>query len=291
MPSASSYLGAQSYLANASAASASMPTDINLQKQGAEDEPFKRDTITEFEPSAYSNVLEKGLENIRTPVLPRPERFAQPEALQQILAQPAAKFKHYNSRTKRARHNSLTKSAAPAASIRKYPEACTLTPTRLLFSVGKVSARSIPCRKSAKQANASRRATSGKRTLHDWSNKGETKHPRPSSPAHQAPPAAKIGGQALIVESCSESAELSNINLTASRWWQRQSHAALHTKEQRQPSNGESPQSKALVTWTAALKEAAVEDEKMLFMTVTVPIKRKEIAKRTGCKVQVPLLF
>ena len=82
MPSASFSLGAQGFSADASAFSAlaSMPSDTNLQVPGANDEAFAQETGTEFELSVYSDVLDQKLANIRTPVVPRPERSSQPEA-------------------------------------------------------------------------------------------------------------------------------------------------------------------------------------------------------------------
>ena len=77
-PSASSYLGGQDPVADASAASAtaSMPWDANLQEPGAVDEPFAHDTGTGFDSSAYSEVLDRGFADIRTPVIPHLERLA-----------------------------------------------------------------------------------------------------------------------------------------------------------------------------------------------------------------------
>ena len=65
-PSASSTSDAQCPSADASAAtaSASMPLDANLQKPGSDDEPFAPDTGTDFEQSAYSDVLDRGLADI-----------------------------------------------------------------------------------------------------------------------------------------------------------------------------------------------------------------------------------
>ena len=118
-PSVSSTLGARIPSANASAASASasMPSDANLQEPGAVDEPFTHDTGTGFDSSAYSEVLDRGLADIRTPVIPYHERPAQPEAPRKKVAEPAAKHKH----TKRARRHSPTKSKASAVSMSSGP--------------------------------------------------------------------------------------------------------------------------------------------------------------------------
>ena len=123
-PSASSLLAAQNPSAEASSASvsASMPSDANLQEPSADDEPFAQDTQTGFDSSAYSEVLDRGLADIRTPVVPHSERPAQPESpRKKLLAESATKQKHQHSKSKRARHNSPTKSKASAASLPKSP--------------------------------------------------------------------------------------------------------------------------------------------------------------------------
>ena len=53
-----------------------MPSDANLQEPGADDEPFTDDARTGFDSSAYSEVLNQGLAEIRTPVVPHHERHA-----------------------------------------------------------------------------------------------------------------------------------------------------------------------------------------------------------------------
>lgn len=99
-----------------------MTSDANLQKPGADDKPFSQDTGTHFDSSAYSKVLNRKLADIRMPVVPHPERHAQPGAPLKKSAKPAAKQKHHHSKTKRARSNSLTKPNAPAVSSPESPE-------------------------------------------------------------------------------------------------------------------------------------------------------------------------
>ena len=81
------------------------------------------------------------------------------------------------------------------------------------------------------------------------------------------------------------------MNPTASRSRLRRSHAACHTREQQQPSRGQSPRSETAATAAAEPEGAAVEEEGELPLTVTVPGRRQEIAKRTGRKVQHPQVF
>ena len=110
--SASSTGGNQGYSANALAASglASMPSDPNLQKPGCDDEPFAPKKATAFEQSAYSDVLDRGLADIRTPVMTPAECFAQHEAPRKQSAETAVKHKHQHSKKKRACRNSPIKS-------------------------------------------------------------------------------------------------------------------------------------------------------------------------------------
>ena len=285
-PSASSSLSAQGPLADASvaSASASIPSDANLQEPGADEEPFTHNTGAGFDSSAYSEVLDRKLADIRTPVIPSPERFAQPEAPRKKLAEPAVNRMH----TKRARHSSPTTSIAPAASPPKSPDARTPPSTRRLPPVAEVSARSTPHRTAAEQADASRRATLKERTPPEWSNESEAEHPQPSS---SALPAAKVRGRKLILELSSESSELSNVNATASRGRPRRSRGATRDKERRRPSRGQCPRSETSATSTAAPEGAAAKEENELPMTVTVPGMRQEIAKRTSRKVQSPQVF
>ena len=200
-PSVLSTFGAQGHSADASAASASasMRSDANLQGPGAFEEPFAYDTGTGIDSSAYSEVLDRGLANIRTFVIPHHERPAQPKASRKKVAESAAKYKH----TKRARRHSPTKSKASAASTPKSPDARSPPPTRRLPSVAEVSARGTPRRKAAEQADASRRAAHKKRTPPDWSSESEAERFRPSFPARPAHLAAKVGGRELILESSS----------------------------------------------------------------------------------------
>ena len=125
----------------------------------------------------------------------------------------------------------------------------------------------------------------------EWSDENETEHPRLSSPANPALSAARIGNRELILESSSESSELSDVNPTASRSRPRRSLVASNAKEHRQLSRVQSPPSEASATATAAPERAAAENEDELPMTVTVPGRRQEIAKRTGRKVQKPQVF
>ena len=293
-PSASSTGGAQGPSADASAASASasMPSDANLQETGGYDEPFAPDTGTDFEQSAYSDVLDRGLADIRTPVMPHAKRHAHPEAPRKQPAESAAKHKHQHSKTKRARRHSLTKSKVSAVSLPKSPEATTPAPARCTPPAEQVPSRSTQRRKATERADASRRATSEERTPPDWSDEGETERSRPSSPVHQASPVAVVGGRELLFDSSSESSELSDVNPTASRSRPRRSHAASHTRERRQPTRGQSPRPEDSATSTAEPEGvAAKEDEEELPMTVTVPGRRQEIAKRTCRKVQIPLVY
>ena len=122
-----------------------MPSDTNLQEQGGDDEPFGQDTGTDFEQSAYSDVVDLGLANIRTPVIPHAEHHAQPQAPRKQSAESAAKQKHQHSKTKRARRISPTKSKVLAASPPKSPEATTpalarrtLQPSRSLLATHNV---------------------------------------------------------------------------------------------------------------------------------------------------------
>ena len=262
-----------------------MPSDANLQKPGGDDEPFPPDTGTDFEQSAYSDVLDRKLADICTPVMPHAERHVQPEARRKKSEDSAAKHKYQHSKTTRARRNSPTKSKAPAASPPKSPEAPTPAPARRTPLIEQVPSRSTQRRKAAERASASRGATREERTPPDWRDEGETERPRLSSFAHQAFPAVVVGGRELLFDSLSESSELSDVNFTASRSRPRRSHAA---KEQRQPFRGHSPRFKASATSIAAPEGAAAEEEEELPMTITVPGRRQEIAKRTGRKVQIP---
>ena len=237
-----------------------MPSDTNLQEPGADEEPFANKTGTGFDSSAYSEVLDRGLEGIRTPVMPHPERHVHAEApRKKPLAEAAAKQKQQHSKSKRARHHSPTQPKAPAASLAKSPEACTPTHTRRPLPVAEVSARGTPRRKAAERADASRRATREGCSPPDWSDESETERPRPSSPARPAP-AASTSEQLLILESSSESSELSDVNPTASRSRPRRSHAARQTRKQQQPSRGQSPRSEASVTAAAEPEGAAVKE-------------------------------
>ena len=107
-----------------------MPSDANLQKPNGDDEPVGPDKSTDFEQSAYSELLDRWLANIRTPVIPHAERHAQPEAPRKQFEESAAKHKHQHSKTKRARRHSPTKSKVLAASPPKSPEATTPVPAR-----------------------------------------------------------------------------------------------------------------------------------------------------------------
>ena len=144
-----------------------MPSDANLQEPGADDEPFAQDTGKGFNSSAYSEFLNRGLADIRTPVVPHFERHAQPEAPRKKSAEPDFKQKHHHSKTKRARRNSHTKTKAPAVSSPKSSEANTPTPSRRLLPVAEASARSTPSRKAAEQTDISRPAIRKERTPPD----------------------------------------------------------------------------------------------------------------------------
>ena len=257
-PSASSTVGAQNLSADASAvsASASMPSDANLQKPGDDDKPLGPDTGTDFDQSAYSDVLDRGLANIRTPVIPHAERHARPEAPRKQPAKSAAKHRHQHSKTKRARRHSPTKSKVLAACPPKSLEATTPAPAQRTPPAQQVPFRNTQRRKAAERADASRRATREKGTLPDWSDEGETERPRLSSPARQDFPAVVVGGRELLFDSSSESSELSDVNPTALRSRPRQSHTA---KKQRQFLRCYSPRPEASATSTAAPEGVAAE--------------------------------
>ena len=74
-----------------------MPSDANLQEPGGDDKPFAQETGNDFEQSAYSDVLGRGLANIRTPVMTHAERHSQPEAPHKQSTKSAAKHTHQNS--------------------------------------------------------------------------------------------------------------------------------------------------------------------------------------------------
>ena len=97
--------GSQGPSADASAASAlvSMPSDANLQETGGDDESLAPDTNSDFEQSANSDVLDRGLSDIRTLVMPHAERHAQFEAPHKQSAESAAKHQHHHPKTKRPR--------------------------------------------------------------------------------------------------------------------------------------------------------------------------------------------
>ena len=172
-----------------------MPSDANLQEPGGDDEPFGPDTGTDFEQSAYSEVLDLGLANIFTPVIPHAERHAQPEAPHKQPAESAAKHKHQHSKTKQARRHSPTKSKVLAASPPKSLEATTPAPARRTPPAEQAPSRNTQRRKATERADASRRATREERTPPDWSDEGETERLRPSSSVHPASPASVVGGR------------------------------------------------------------------------------------------------
>ena len=126
-----------------------MPSDANLQEPGGDDEPFALDTGNDFEQSAYSDVLDRGLADIRMPVIPNAERHAQAEAPHKQSAESAAKHKHQHSKTKRARRHSPTKSKALAASPPKSPEPTTPAPARRTPPAEQVPSRNTQRRKAA----------------------------------------------------------------------------------------------------------------------------------------------
>ena len=117
VPSAASFLVAQSLSEDASAASASalIPSNANLQEQSANDELFAHDTDTMFDLSAYSDILDHWLSNMCTTVVPGTARAAQSEAYRKKSSEPFAKYKHHHSRSKRACGNLPIKSITPAA--------------------------------------------------------------------------------------------------------------------------------------------------------------------------------
>ena len=262
-----------------------MPSDANLQEPGGDDEPFGPDTGTDFEHSAYSDVLDRGFANICTPVISHAERHAQPEAPRKQSGESAAKHKHQHSKTKRAFRHSATKSKTLATFPPKSPEKTTPAPARRTPPATQVPVRNTQRRKAADRADASRRATREERTPPDWSDEGETERPRLSSPARRASPAEVVGGRELLFDSSSPSSELSDVYSTVSRRRPRRSHTA---KEQRQPLRGHSPRPKASATSIAASEGAAGEEKEELPRMVTVPEWRQAIAKRTDRKVQIP---
>ena len=132
-----------------------MPSDAKLQNPGGDDETFVVDTGTNFKQSAYSNVLDRGRANIRTPVMPHAERHAQPEASHKQSPESTAKHKHQHSKTKRVCRHSPTKSKAPTASQPKSPEATTPPPARCTPPAEQVPSRSTHRRKAAERADAS----------------------------------------------------------------------------------------------------------------------------------------
>ena len=131
-----------------------------MHKPGAFEEPFARDTGTGFDSSAYSEILDRGRADIRTPVIPHPERSAQIEAPRNKVAEPAAKHEH----TKRVRRHSPSTSKALAASTPKSVDARASPSKWRLPSVSEVSARNTLRRKAAEQADALRRAVCKERT-------------------------------------------------------------------------------------------------------------------------------
>ena len=62
-------------------------------------------------------------------------------------------------------------------------------------------------------------------------------------------------------------------------------------KEQRQPLRGPSFRPEVSAISTAAPEGVAAKEEEELPMTVTVPGRRQEIAKRTGRNIQIPQLY
>ena len=245
-------------------------------------------SLSHFKLSAYSDVLDRRLADNRTPDMLHAKRHAQPEDPQKQSAESAALHKHQQSKTKLDRLHSPTKSKAPAASPPKSPDETTPSLARRAPPVEQVPSRSTKRRNAAERADASRGATREERTPPGWSDKGENERSRLSSPARQASPALVVGGRELFFDSSSESFELFDLNHTESRSRPRRSQVA---KTQRQPLRGQSPRPEASATSIDASEGAVAKEEKKFPMPVTVPGRRLESAKRTGCKVQIPQVY
>ena len=215
-----------------------------------------------------------------------PPQAQRPKTLQanhKKQPEPASKHKHQHTKSKRVRSTSPIQATTQATSFPTSPEASTPAPSRRSQPSAELSARGTPRRRAALQADVSRRSARKKKTQLEWSEDSEDERAsQPSSPPRST---TRDAGQELVIASSNESSDLSNVDPTASRSKPQRPHG-----KSRQLSNCQVPRA-ASETTTAALEGDAAEMGIELPMTVAVPDRRQEIAKRTGQKAKAPDVF
>ena len=192
--------------------SALEPPVANIE-HGFEDEQPTEDTAATFDQATYSNVLEQGLANIRTPEVP--PQVQRPKTLQgnrKKQPKPTSKQKHQHTKSRRARRTSPIRPTTQATSPPTSPKASDPTDSRHSQPSAELSASGIPRRRAALQADESSRSAREKKTPPEWSEDSEDERaPQPSSPPRST---TRVARQELVITSSTESSDLSDVDQT-----------------------------------------------------------------------------